>query len=602
MSILGKVLAVLNILGVAALAVLGLMDYGKRQTWAHSNLFARLAVDGLPMDEQEVDNTNRPRVNALVRDVNDPGDSATLTELFPSNPVATQKAELVRVKKVLDDKVGAAPDDAGRIHTLSRFLLPLQPNFTERDRQLVLMSQTGPATVNERLRRQLGDGLRNALVARKKPENANRPFRDVFLDEVQRIQPGTSKRDLAAAFLDALPAGKADEAVRAAEAVAPEQMVETFLQTARGDASLDAAYVAAARRLMQVRLTRAFRPALAALVDVTKKDQFDPAKSFLAAYLQVVKDQPGEPLLPFAEALLEALPLSAVEKALKAVEAEKPDWGTEAELDKAKREAAKYDKAPEVIFLRAVAGDKGKDHFDVVGEALDRALTKLAEEQKTRFDNAFKEPIEGVQRSGGKMTLEGRKEAAARLLLALADEVNPATTTEGGGDSVAVQRVLNVVGLSAAASEARRQAAEMEYILIDMAAEVARERLAFAAANLKVIDEALDRADYAKAHRDNVAILGAQVKEKDRVVKARIVDIEAPRDPADPSKPPGYKVELAEARAVTAQGLAELRKMSDALYDIRVKVRDATRLNQDYEVLLRYLEDQARQRRPGAGE
>jgi hypothetical protein len=36
MSILGKILAFLNILGMAGLLLIGLLDYGKRKTWEYA--------------------------------------------------------------------------------------------------------------------------------------------------------------------------------------------------------------------------------------------------------------------------------------------------------------------------------------------------------------------------------------------------------------------------------------------------------------------------------------------------------------------------------------------------------------------------------------
>src|SRR5215471_11112220 len=54
MSMLGKVLACLNVLVAIALAVLVALDYGKRQAWAYSVFRHDLAVKGIPLNPEEL--------------------------------------------------------------------------------------------------------------------------------------------------------------------------------------------------------------------------------------------------------------------------------------------------------------------------------------------------------------------------------------------------------------------------------------------------------------------------------------------------------------------------------------------------------------------
>src|SRR5262249_42531553 len=162
-----------------------------------------------------------------------------------------------------------------------------------------------------------------------------------------------------------------------------------------------------------------------------------------------------------------------VPDALKKVEEAKPDWA----------DNAPFDKRPEVIFLRALRGDDKKKPVELVGEALDTAIKSLADEQQQRFDFAFDEVLKGTRPGKGgspeKVPPEASKRAAAKLLLALADEIAPPPGE--GQESPALARALNVIGLSAAADEARRQAAMLDEALTYQNVEANRERLAFAA-------------------------------------------------------------------------------------------------------------------------
>ena len=54
------------------------------------------------------------------------------------------------------------------------------------------------------------------------------------------------------------------------------------------------------------------------------------------------------------------------------------------------------------------------------------------------------------------------------------------------------------------------------------------------------------------------------------------------------------KNELTMYQTSTAQKLADLRRMSDKVYDLRVAERDATVVNQEYECTIRRLEGQRR--------
>ena len=112
MSMLGKILAVLNVLAAIAFFVIGGMDYGARRAWSYSAFRHELAIRGLPVDA--ADDYGRPDGRPVVRDLTD----TALKEVFQSAggaPESTQVAEVQRVKKqVLGDVEGAGDDTAKR--------------------------------------------------------------------------------------------------------------------------------------------------------------------------------------------------------------------------------------------------------------------------------------------------------------------------------------------------------------------------------------------------------------------------------------------------------------------------------------------------------
>jgi hypothetical protein len=65
MSLFGKILAVLNLLGAAGLIYFASADYAKRQAWAHAYTRAELLLNGIPLDEKELDSSSQLAVERL---------------------------------------------------------------------------------------------------------------------------------------------------------------------------------------------------------------------------------------------------------------------------------------------------------------------------------------------------------------------------------------------------------------------------------------------------------------------------------------------------------------------------------------------------------
>ena len=74
MSLLGKILAVLNVVAAIAFAYLAVSDWAQRRSWVYATYRLDLTLHGLPVDETDVDVAGLPQ--------NDKLSSTTLTDLF----------------------------------------------------------------------------------------------------------------------------------------------------------------------------------------------------------------------------------------------------------------------------------------------------------------------------------------------------------------------------------------------------------------------------------------------------------------------------------------------------------------------------------------
>lgn len=132
MSIFGKILAIVNVLAVVGVLVLLGMNYFKRLSWEYAVFRQDLMINGLPLDDKETDEWQQPSVANLT--------SQTQQDLFkqasPSTPVATQQAELDRVKNALRSGVQAAGDRNKQIAALAHILMPMANTIEQRQRML----------------------------------------------------------------------------------------------------------------------------------------------------------------------------------------------------------------------------------------------------------------------------------------------------------------------------------------------------------------------------------------------------------------------------------------------------------------------------------
>jgi hypothetical protein len=156
MSLYGKILAVLNILGAAAFVCIAFMDFAKRESWAYENYVYDVVIAGLPLDDTEKDNRENPVVNYLTKE--------TKKEWFDADLASTQVAEVDRVKTAVNAKVDALNGDPQTVE-LARVLTPFARHNDEREYLIAL--RTYLATIEDvaRLNKRMHDAFPVAVQA-----------------------------------------------------------------------------------------------------------------------------------------------------------------------------------------------------------------------------------------------------------------------------------------------------------------------------------------------------------------------------------------------------------------------------------------------------
>jgi hypothetical protein len=156
MSLLGKILAVFNVLAVVAFVFIVATDWGQRQIWSYAVYRQDLALDGLPLDAEARDPDGSLQVgrlsDATMQDLFKPAARDLPSPLTPEDK--TQVGEVKRVHAKLRGRIEGTPNDDAKRKTLVRVLVPLARTGGERDalRQRIdkkiptdqLMADSGP--------------------------------------------------------------------------------------------------------------------------------------------------------------------------------------------------------------------------------------------------------------------------------------------------------------------------------------------------------------------------------------------------------------------------------------------------------------------------
>jgi hypothetical protein len=239
MSLLGKILAFLNILGAAALLALGAMDYAQRKMWAFRVFQYGLVIDGLPVDAAQVDPQGRPIADKIGEQMQ--------SELFGpvgGKPVVTQTAEVERVQRLLQARIDAEKDKKRQVLVYTRILLPLADTYLERQRLLTyrdhFVTDAMLGLLRERCKKAFGEAK----------EKADMPFEETFRQALE-AQGGPPSEAITATLVRALPQDEKkarsanfdkawDQTVDTIHAGLKKRFDQLFAETLRGEAVVGA--------------------------------------------------------------------------------------------------------------------------------------------------------------------------------------------------------------------------------------------------------------------------------------------------------------------------------------------------------------------------
>lgn len=171
MSLLGKILAILNVFAVVGALVLMAMSYAKRHVWEYAVFRQDLMINGLPLDDKEIDAQQQPAIEKVG--------AKTQQDLFkqasPRDPVATQVAEVERVKSQLDSQIQSAGDKKKQIFTLAHILTPMAATPDQHERMTAYQTHLRDDKTFVALKQR----LQEADKAAKQPGQA-KPYDEAF--------------------------------------------------------------------------------------------------------------------------------------------------------------------------------------------------------------------------------------------------------------------------------------------------------------------------------------------------------------------------------------------------------------------------------------
>jgi hypothetical protein len=126
MGLLGKILAIFNVLAAIGFLVVAVMDYGKQRAWSTLVFQQDLLRDGLPLDDTEKDADG----DVISQKIG----ASTLQQLLTGGqPVTTQVAEVKGRQTALQNAISQAGGEPEQRAKMKEILLPLATTFGERE-------------------------------------------------------------------------------------------------------------------------------------------------------------------------------------------------------------------------------------------------------------------------------------------------------------------------------------------------------------------------------------------------------------------------------------------------------------------------------------
>jgi len=221
-------------------------------------------------------------------------------------------------------------------------------------------------------------------------------------------------------------------------------------------------------------------------------------------------------------------------------------------------------------------------------ESLEGSITAaFSDSQLTGKPGAAKE---GEEASGSK-PLEGlerghKRQAIAFLMVNLHDVFSQYDPAADPFESATYKRVLGVCGARAVAEALSKRAQQLERLQVQLSELVNQERIIFADEHQYLLSQVLDR--YTESARHDRSL--EQVKKQ----------VAAQEKHLDDQKKAYAKArgELEKAQTETDSEMKRVDKLQQDLYEVRLRLRDANRINQDLEAEIRLLEKKIGPTRP----
>ena len=200
MSIFGKVLAFFNILGMVFLFFMALMTYSRREAWMYANYRHDVALKGIALNREERD----AQGNLVYLDM----PKQMQKELFPTEPVATQKEEVERVQKKLQKKVNDAGGQEQQSVKYATILLPLTRTNAQREDLLSIRTHLADDNAVGKLKAEFKEAYVAAVkdskaaqqAAKDNPNVKEKKVEWAFTERVNDLG-GEPRRPFANAFL-----------------------------------------------------------------------------------------------------------------------------------------------------------------------------------------------------------------------------------------------------------------------------------------------------------------------------------------------------------------------------------------------------------------
>jgi hypothetical protein len=595
---LGKILAFLNILGVAGLLYLATVTYAKRQQWEYANFRADLIPFGLPINDKKVEENGDTekdgtlRLNKFER-FGDPStiqNDGTFKALFPSDrpKLPTQVSEVERVYGKLKAQLDAPENDVRKKDMfLARIVQGLtgshqRPDiYTDREFYLSMESQLKDDESYEAFRKALADAIPIAVEKTRfdtKKLSFEKAFQDALLE-----QPGEDRWKLAEAFLRQLPLEgvtfeQAGEAAKNAS-LAVEAKVKARQKTEEDyDTAKSAAFVAAAE---------------------FKADPNDKAKEMardkLAMERQTAEKKALEAVKPFEVAAAKAQARAVAENAMKnaktpeEIAAAKKALAEAVAADEAARRETDPRTAAAVVFLQTLRKDDKKTRvIEFVEDVMEKTLEDVQKDLNSRFETAYREAHEGVSKPGEteadlKLIHLRQRQAIARFLLAALealDDKDPAKSEvealqkdekpEAMVDLASFKRFITVVGVDMAIWAMNNQAQALADAAADVQDRINHERSDFRDRHLRALIDLSKRADGVARLDDRRKDIVEQALAQEGVAKGEKERVE------------GYRNDLNASREKTAEAMKNLVKLTDGLDTVRKDIRNAIRDNENH--------------------